>query len=79
MVPSRKRFSSGFPVGAGFPIEHVFREFSLAPVVLVIRTTLEQPHFTLADLFRAGFAGEHFFADLVRKLYLKGQCHEIAF
>jgi hypothetical protein len=40
-------------------VEHVFREFSEAPAV--IRTTLEQPHFTFADLYRAGFPGEHFF------------------
>jgi hypothetical protein len=46
---------------AGFTGEHVFREFSGAPVV--IRTTLEQPHFTFTDLFRAGFTGEHFFVD----------------
>jgi hypothetical protein len=43
----------------GLPGEHVFREFSGAPAV--IRTTLEQLHFTFADLFRAGFPGEHFF------------------
>jgi hypothetical protein len=51
-------FSPRFPQGAGFPEEHVFREFSEAPVV--IRTTLEQPHFIVADLFRAGFPREHF-------------------
>jgi hypothetical protein len=61
MAPTRVRFSQGFPLGAGFPGEHVFREFSGAQAV--IRTTLEQPHFTFADLFRAGFPGEHFFAD----------------
>jgi hypothetical protein len=58
MVPTHARFSPGFPPGAGIPVEHVFREFSGAPAV--IRTTLEQPHLTCADLFRAGFLGEHF-------------------
>jgi hypothetical protein len=43
------RFSPGFPPEAGFPREHVFCEFSVAPVV--IRTTVEQPHFTFANLF----------------------------
>jgi hypothetical protein len=62
MARTRVRFSPGCPPGAGFPGEHVFREFSGAPAV--IRTTLEQPHFTFADLFRAGFPGEHFVADL---------------
>jgi hypothetical protein len=61
MAPTRVQFSPRFPPGAGFPGEHVFREFSGAPAV--IRTTLEQPHFTFADLFRAEFPGEHFFAD----------------
>jgi hypothetical protein len=61
MAPTRERFSPRFPSGAGFPGEHVFREFSLASAV--IRTTLEQPHFTFADLFTAGFPGEHFIAD----------------
>jgi hypothetical protein len=59
MAPTRVSFSPGFPLGAGFPGEHVFREFSGAPTV--IRTTLEQPHFTFSDLFRAGFPGEYFF------------------
>jgi hypothetical protein len=59
MAHTRVHFSPGFPPGAGFPGEHVFREFSGAPAV--IRTTLEQPHFTFADLFRAGFPGENFF------------------
>jgi hypothetical protein len=39
--------------------EHVFREFSGAPAGM--RTTLEQPHFTYADLFRAGLPGGAFF------------------
>jgi hypothetical protein len=47
MAPIRVRFSPGFLPGTGFPGEHVFRGFSGAPVV--IRTTLEQPHFTFAD------------------------------
>jgi hypothetical protein len=38
--------------------EHVFREFSEAPGE--IRTTQEQPHFTYADLFRAGLPGGAF-------------------
>jgi hypothetical protein len=42
-----------------YPGEHVFCEFSEAPVE--IRTTLEQPHFTYADLFRAGLPGGAFF------------------
>jgi hypothetical protein len=56
MTPTRVRCSPGFPPG-----EHVFREFSGAPAV--ISPTLEQPHFPFADFFRAGFPGEHFFAD----------------
>jgi hypothetical protein len=56
MAPTRSRVSPGFPPGAGFPGEHVFREFSGAPAV--IRTTLT--HLTRADLFRAGFPGEKF-------------------
>jgi hypothetical protein len=40
MAPTRVRFSPGFHPGAGFPGEHVFCEFSEAP--LVIRTLLEQ-------------------------------------
>jgi hypothetical protein len=59
MVSTRARFGPGFPPGAGFPRDHVFREFSGAPAV--IRTTLEQPHFICADLFKTGFLGEHFF------------------
>jgi hypothetical protein len=38
-----------------YPGEHVFREFSEAPAEM--RTTLKQPHFTYADLFRTGFPG----------------------
>jgi hypothetical protein len=38
MASTRVRFSPGFPPGAGFPGEHVFREFSGAPAVIV--TTL---------------------------------------
>jgi hypothetical protein len=41
-----------------YPGEHVFREFSEAPAE--IRTTLEQPHFTYADFFRAGIPGGAF-------------------
>jgi hypothetical protein len=41
------RFSPVFPPGAGL--------FSEAPAEM--RTTLEQPHFTFADLFRAGLPG----------------------
>jgi hypothetical protein len=55
MAPTRVRFRPGLSPGAGFPREHVFREFSEAPAE--IRTTLEQPHFTYADLFRAGIPG----------------------
>jgi hypothetical protein len=51
MASTQVRFSPGFPPGAGFPGEHVFREFLGAPVE--IRITPEQPHFTFADLFRA--------------------------
>jgi hypothetical protein len=61
MAPNCVRVSPGFPKGAGFSGEHVFREFFGAPSV--IRTTLEQPHFTFEDLFRAGFLGAHFFSD----------------
>jgi hypothetical protein len=50
----------GFLPGAGFSGEHVFSGFSGAPVV--IKTTLEQPHFTFAIVFGAGFPEEHFFA-----------------
>jgi hypothetical protein len=39
MAPTRLRNSPAFHPGAGFPREHVFREFSGAPAV--IRTTLE--------------------------------------
>jgi hypothetical protein len=42
-----------------YPGEHVFRKFSEAPAE--IGTTLEQPHFTYADLFRAGISGGPFF------------------
>jgi hypothetical protein len=42
-----------------YPGEHVFREFSEAPAEM--RTTLEQPHFTYADLFRVGLPGGAFF------------------
>jgi hypothetical protein len=59
MAPTRARFSPEFPPGAGFPGEQDFSKFSGAPAVT--RTTLEQPHFTCMDLFRAGFPGEHFF------------------
>jgi hypothetical protein len=38
-----------------YPGEHVFREILEAPVEM--RTTLEQPHFTYTDLFRAGLPG----------------------
>jgi hypothetical protein len=38
-----------------YPGKHVFREFSEAPAEM--RTTLEQPHFTYEDLFRAGLPG----------------------
>jgi hypothetical protein len=58
MAPTRARFSQVFPPGAGFPGEHGFLELSGAPAV--IRTILEQPHFTWADLFTARFPGEHF-------------------
>jgi hypothetical protein len=39
----------------GYPGEHVFHEFSEAPAEM--RTLLEQPHFTYADLCRAGLPG----------------------
>jgi hypothetical protein len=52
---TRVRFSPGFPSGAGLPGGACFREFSEAPAVM--RSTLEQPHFTYADLFRAGLPG----------------------
>jgi hypothetical protein len=42
-----------------YPGEHVFREFSEAPAEM--RTTLEQPHFTYTDLFRAGLPGRTIF------------------
>jgi hypothetical protein len=61
MAPTCGRFNPGFPARAGFPGEHLFREYLGAPAV--IRTTLEQPHFTFADLFRAGFPGEHVFRE----------------
>jgi hypothetical protein len=61
MAPTPVRFTAGFPPGPGFPGEHVFREFSGAPVV--VRATLEQPQFIFADLFTAAFPREHFFAD----------------
>jgi hypothetical protein len=35
-----------------YPGEHIFPKFSEAPAEM--RTTLEQPHFTSADLFKAG-------------------------
>jgi hypothetical protein len=54
MVPTRARFSPVFPQAAEFLGEHVFREFSGAPVV--IRTTLDQPHFTFVDLFLSFFS-----------------------
>jgi hypothetical protein len=38
-----------------FPEGMFFRKFSGAPAA--IRTTVEQPHFTFKDLFRAGFPG----------------------
>jgi hypothetical protein len=38
-----------------YPGEHVFCEFSEAPAEM--RTMLEQPHFTYADLFREGLLG----------------------
>jgi hypothetical protein len=44
MAPTRMHFNPGFPPGAGYLGEHVFHEFSEAPVEF--RTTLEQPHFT---------------------------------
>jgi hypothetical protein len=61
MEPTHVRYGPGFAPGAGFPGEHVFREFSGAPTVN--RTMLAQPHFTFVDLFGAGFHGEHVFAD----------------
>jgi hypothetical protein len=53
------RFSPGFPPGAGLPRRACFREFSEASAE--IRTALEQPHFTYADLFRPGLPGGAFF------------------
>jgi hypothetical protein len=49
-----------------YPREHVFREFSGAPAGM--RTTLEQSHFTYADLFRAGLPGGVFFRGFVGAL-----------
>jgi hypothetical protein len=51
-APIRVRFSLDFLQEQDFP-ERIFCEFSEAPAV--IRTPLEQPHFT--------FPGENFFAD----------------
>jgi hypothetical protein len=63
MARTHVRFSPEFPTLAGIHRDHVFRKFSGAPAV--IRTMLEQPHFTFMDLFRAGFPGEHFFHGFV--------------
>jgi hypothetical protein len=46
-------FAQDFLQEQDFPKTMFFCEFSGAPVV--IRTTLEQPHFTFLSLFRAGF------------------------
>jgi hypothetical protein len=54
-VPTRVRFSPGFLQEQDYPGERVFLEFSEAPAEM--RTTLEQLHFTYADLFRAGLPG----------------------
>jgi hypothetical protein len=53
--------AQGFLQEQDYLKEHVFREFSEATAE--IRTTLEKPHFTYADLFRAGLPGGAFFSD----------------
>jgi hypothetical protein len=52
-------FAQEFLQKQDYPEEHVFCEFSEAPAE--IRTTQEQPHFTYADLFRAGLPRGAFF------------------
>jgi hypothetical protein len=46
-----------------YPGEHVFCKFSEAPGEM--GTMLEQPHFTYADLFRAGLPGGAIFRGFV--------------
>jgi hypothetical protein len=65
IAPTRVRFSPGSPPGAGLPGGAIFWEFSEAPAEM--RTTLEQPQFTYADLFRAGLPGGAIFLSRFRK------------
>jgi hypothetical protein len=55
--------SPGFLPGAGFPGEHVFREFSGAPAE--IKTTQEQSHFTFADTLWSRISRRVLFADFL--------------
>jgi hypothetical protein len=66
MASVRVRFSPGFLSGAGFPGEHVFRGFSGAPVVPVIKTALKQPHFTFADTLWIRISYRAFFSLILR-------------